>query len=30
VAVPLAATGRIVYDHFQLRLFGPQGSDRQM
>jgi predicted PurR-regulated permease PerM len=30
VAVPIAATGRIVYDHFQLRLFGPQGSDRQM
>jgi hypothetical protein len=29
VAVPIAATGRIVYDHFQLRLFGPQGSDSQ-
>lgn len=30
VAVPLAATGRIVYDHFQRRLFGPPGADRQM
>ena len=29
VAVPIAATGRIVYDHFHLRLFGPPGPDRQ-
>ena len=29
VAVPIAATGRIVYDHFHLRVFGPPGPDRQ-
>ena len=30
VAVPIAATVRIVYDHFQLRLFGPPGPNGQM
>jgi predicted PurR-regulated permease PerM len=30
VAVPIAATGRIVYDHFHLRLFGPPGSNGEM
>ncbi|MGI8562633.1 MAG: AI-2E family transporter [Candidatus Dormibacter sp.] len=29
VAVPIAATGRIVYDHFRLRLFGPTEPDGQ-
>jgi predicted PurR-regulated permease PerM len=29
VAVPIAATGRIVYDHFHLRLFGPAESNGQ-
>ncbi|MDQ6899162.1 MAG: AI-2E family transporter [Candidatus Dormibacteraeota bacterium] len=29
VAVPIAATARIAYDHFQLRLFGPPGPGPQ-
>jgi predicted PurR-regulated permease PerM len=30
VAVPVAATGRIVFDHFHLRLFGPTEANGQM
>jgi predicted PurR-regulated permease PerM len=30
VAVPIAATGRIVYDHFHLRLFGLPDSNGEM